>query len=71
MHHLKTAYAHKMRHKCIKSTDTKGILHVGHGRVSGVQSDVTKWKGLNTRHLGDGAYLRAVFRFKRIFGGLL
>ena len=63
MHYLRTENEHKIRKKCIKSKDHERNTTC-RPRGSGVQSGVTKSKGLYTRYLCDGAYLRAVFSFK-------
>lgn len=66
MHYLRTENEHKIRKKCIKSKDHERNTTC-RPRGSGVQSGVTKSKGLYTRYLCDGAYLRAVFSFNGIF----
>ena len=63
MHYIQTEYAHRIRNKCIKSKDHDRNT-TRRPRVSGVQSGVSESKGLYTRYLCDGAYLRAVFSFK-------
>lgn len=47
MHYLQTEYSHGIRNRCIKSKDYERNI-TRWSRVSGVQSDVTKSKGLYT-----------------------